>query len=83
MVSANDCNTIDYDVALFFLLGQAMLDASIAAWDAKRAYDSVRPISAIRYYFQGQTITAWLGEGQGAGSVAGEAWRPYQRTTSA
>ena len=82
IVSATDRNSIDADVKLFFALGQAMLDASIAAWDAKRAYDSVRPISAIRYYFRGQTIRSWQGEGQGAGWIQGETWRPYQRSTN-
>ena len=82
IVSAIDGNSIDDDVKLFFALGQAMLDASIAAWDAKRAYDSARPITAIRYYFRGQTILSWLGEGQGAGWIQGENWRPYQRITN-
>jgi hypothetical protein len=32
---------------LDFPLSNAVFDAGIAAWDAKIAYDSVRPISAI------------------------------------
>lgn len=82
IVSLTDRNSLDADVKLFFALAQAMLDASIAVWDAKRAYDSARPISAIRYFYRGQTIQSWLGEGKGAGWIRGEAWRPYQRTTS-
>jgi hypothetical protein len=35
-------------VKLFFTLTNALLDASIAAWDAKRRYDSVRPVTVIR-----------------------------------
>ncbi|HUH83879.1 MAG TPA: vanadium-dependent haloperoxidase [Stellaceae bacterium] len=38
----------DDDVKLFFVVSNALLDASIAAWDAKYAYDYVRPITAIR-----------------------------------
>ena len=34
---------------MFFELGNALLDASIAVWDAKRFDDYVRPISAVRF----------------------------------
>ncbi len=57
---ASDVNDLrlDDDVKLFFLVGSTMLDASIAAWDAKYAYDYVRPITAI--HALGDTaIRAW------------------------
>jgi hypothetical protein len=38
-----------WDVRLYFTLNGAMHDAAIAAWGAKRVYESVRPISMIRY----------------------------------
>jgi hypothetical protein len=38
----------DDDVKLFFVVSNALLDASIAAWDAKYVYDYVRPITVIR-----------------------------------
>ncbi|HYJ38795.1 MAG TPA: hypothetical protein VEV87_09270 [Chitinophagaceae bacterium] len=37
----------DY-IKLFFALANALLDSSIACWDAKRRYESARPISVIR-----------------------------------
>ena len=37
------------DVRLYFTLNGALHDAAIAAWGAKRAYQSPRPISMIRY----------------------------------
>ena len=44
------------DVALEVALNGALHDAAIAAWGAKRAYQSPRPISMIRYLaFQGQS----------------------------
>ncbi len=44
------------DVALDVALNGALNDAAIAAWGAKRAYQSPRPISMIRYLaFQGQS----------------------------
>ena len=81
-VSAQDGNGLNRDVKLFFAIAQAALDASIAAWDAKRVYDSVRPISAIRYHYSGQMIRSWAGPGLGTAWIRGEDWRPYQRPTS-
>lgn len=38
-----------YDVLAYLALGGALHDSAIAAWSTKRAYDSSRPITAIRY----------------------------------
>ena len=78
-VSRQDSNTLDEDVKLFFGVGQAVLDASIAAWDAKRTYDSARPITAIRYFLRGQAIRSWGGAGRGTQQILGEQWVPFQR----
>jgi len=40
---------LEWDVKLYFVLNGAVHDAAISAWDAKRKYDYVRPISDIRY----------------------------------
>jgi len=40
---------LEWDVKAYFALGGAMHDAAISAWGIKGYYDSVRPISAIRY----------------------------------
>ncbi len=41
---------------LYFVLNGALNDAAVATWGAKRAYQSPRPISMIRYLaFQGQS----------------------------
>ncbi len=77
-VSQRDSNSMDQDAKLFFALTNAQLDASIAAWDAKRHYDYVRPVTAVRVLFNGQQIPAWAGPGLGTQLVAGESWRPYQ-----
>jgi hypothetical protein len=73
--------SLDTNVKLFFTLGNAMLDSSIAAWKEKYIYDFVRPITAIRWYYAGQTITSWLPgkpPGQEFGLVPAEQWLPYQ-----
>ncbi|MEO8190863.1 MAG: vanadium-dependent haloperoxidase, partial [Acidobacteriota bacterium] len=63
---------------MFFALGNALLDASISGWDAKRAYDYVRPYTAIHFLYRGQTVQGWGGPGVGTISMPGETWRPYQ-----
>ena len=46
-VIQRDHYQLDDEVKLFFALDNAMLDSSIAAWDAKRYWDSERPVTAI------------------------------------
>jgi hypothetical protein len=77
-VSARDHHSVDDDVKMFFALTNALLDASIASWDAKRAYDSVRPITAIHFLFARQEVRAWGGRFKGMQTVRGEEWTPYQ-----
>ncbi len=74
----NSNKGIDQDVKMFFAMTNAVFEAGIAAWDDKRAYDSVRPITAIRYLFNDQTIRAWGGPYQGTQNINGGAWQPYQ-----
>src|SRR4051794_4981627 len=40
---------LEWDVKLYFALNGSVHDAAIAAWGLKGRYDSVRPISMIRY----------------------------------
>ncbi|QOJ13630.1 MAG: vanadium-dependent haloperoxidase [Planctomycetia bacterium] len=76
-----DRHSLDDDVKLFFALAGAQLDASIATWDAKRHYDSSRPISVIRHKYFGQKIRAWAGPNRGTREIDGEDWLPYQAAT--
>jgi uncharacterized protein DUF6851/vanadium-dependent haloperoxidase-like protein len=78
-VSARDGHGLEEDVRLFFALTGALLDAGIAAWDAKRVYDSVRPVSAIRHLFAGQEVLAWGGPGQGTQRIKGQDWAALRR----
>jgi hypothetical protein len=80
-VSARDKNNLDEDVRLFFALTNAIFDAGIVAWDAKREFDSVRPITAIPYLFRGQQIRCWGGPGKGTVTMDGAGWIPYQAAT--
>jgi hypothetical protein len=77
-VTHRDHHTLDDDVKLFFALNAALFDASIAAWEAKRAYDFVRPISAIQALYRGQTVVAWAGPNKGTQRIPALDWQPYQ-----
>jgi hypothetical protein len=81
-VSRRDRHDLDTDVKMFFVLGNALLDASIAVWDCKLAYDYPRPISAVRFLYAGQTIEAWAGPFQGTRTIPGEQFRSYIATPS-
>jgi hypothetical protein len=80
-VSRRDHHSLDDDVMMFFALNNALFDAGISAWDNKITYDSVRPITAIRFLYQGQKVLAWGGPGQGTQLIDGEDWFPYQKAT--
>jgi hypothetical protein len=71
-------HSLDDDVKLFFTLGNALMDASIAAWAWKYKYDYARPITGIREHYRGRQVTSWPGPYQGYGLVQGERWIPYQ-----
>lgn len=77
-ISMRDQHTLAEDVKLYFALNGALFDASIACWDSKRAYDFVRPVTAIRYKYRGQMVQAWAGPNQGTQWIPGETWQPYQ-----
>jgi hypothetical protein len=80
-ISQRDEHGLDDDIRLFFALTNAFSDALIAVWDAKRAYDSVRPVTAIRYLFAGAPVMAWGGPFQGTRTIDGGMWRPYLLAT--
>ena len=80
-VSRRDAHGLNADVKMFFALNNALLDAAICAWDNKVAYDSARPITAIRYLYRHQQVLAWGGPGKGTQLIDGEDWLPYQRST--
>jgi hypothetical protein len=64
---------------MFFALGNAEMDAGIAAWAQKFKYDFVRPVTAIREQYKDQKIKSWLGPGKGFGTVDAQNWMPYQQ----
>ena len=80
-VSARDHHDVAADVKMFFALTNAILDGGIVAWDAKRASDSVRPVTAIPFLFHGQQIRSWGGPYAGTRIIDGGNWVPYQANT--
>lgn len=80
-VSRRDRNDLDADIKLFFVVGNVVMDAFIACWEAKRHYDTGRPYHWVRKQYAGQEIDAWLGPGKGFGRIRGEQWLPYSPDT--
>jgi hypothetical protein len=80
-VSARDEHDLDDDVKMFFAMTNAIFDGGIVAWDAKRAFNSVRPVTAIPFLFHGQQIQAWGGPFKGTITMDGRNWIPYQPST--
>lgn len=68
-------------VPLFFALTNALLDASIAAWDAKIHYDYCRPDSAIHEAYDDECIDSWGGPCRDTVQMEGEGWCPYLGST--
>jgi hypothetical protein len=77
-ISRKRGHSVDDDVKLFFTLGNALMDAGIAAWAWKLKYDFVRPITGIRELYRGRQVVSWLGPYKGYGLVDGGSWMPYQ-----
>jgi hypothetical protein len=67
-------------IEIDFITHAATWDAGIACWKEKARHDAVRPFSAIRKLYAGQTINAWGGPGQGTVSMKGEHWESYLGT---
>jgi hypothetical protein len=76
-VSRRDRNDLDRDIKLFFSVGNVVMDAFIACWEAKRFYDPNRPYWWARFQYTGQQIEGWGGPGKGTVQLAAEEWRPY------
>jgi PAP2 superfamily len=81
MVSRRDRHTLDQDVKLFFTIGNIAMDAFIAAWEAKRYYDSSRPWTLVRHYYAGKKVEGWGGPGKGVVELPAEEWHPYSPLT--
>lgn len=69
-------DTIEF-VQLGFLLHMAQWDAGIVAWQEKLRYDAVRPITAIRYLYGDELVTAWGGPGRGTVELPASQWVSY------
>jgi PAP2 superfamily len=76
-LSRKQARSIDQDVKLNFALGNALLDAGITSWNAKRRHDFIRPVTAVRTTHAGKTIKAWAGPFQGTKVIPAEQFRSY------
>ena len=77
-ISRKKGHSLDTDAKMFLLVGNAMMDAGIAAWYQKYKYDSARNVTLIRHFYKDQLINSWRGPGLGFEDVPGQFWKPYQ-----
>ncbi|MBL1087406.1 hypothetical protein JK359_36575 [Streptomyces actinomycinicus] len=78
--AAGLAHELDLDgwVQLLFTSSVAQLDALIAAWHHKHAYDAVRPFSAISHVYGSKQVTAWGGPGNGTvQDLPADQWTGY------
>lgn len=80
-VSRRDGHDLDEDVKLFFAVANVAFDAFIAAWDAKRVYDTSRPWTLVRHYYGDAEIVGYKGACKGAGTIKASEWHPYSPPT--
>jgi hypothetical protein len=79
-VSRRNGHTLDQDAKVHFAVSNALLDAGIASWNAKRAHEFVRPVTAVRTLKAGTTIKAWAGPHQGTRTIPAEQFVSYIAT---
>lgn len=72
-----ECADVRVAIAYFFAVSNALMDAGIAAWDCKRFYDYVRPITLIQRLRDYEKFQAWGGPGRGVIEIEGEGFQPY------
>ncbi|HNA28213.1 MAG TPA: vanadium-dependent haloperoxidase [Nitrospira sp.] len=76
-VATRNCFRNSNVIKMFFAVSNALLDASIAAWDCKAHYDYCRPDSVIRHVKDDEQFEAWGGPCRGTVEMEGEGWCPY------
>lgn len=76
-VHFRDNYNLKNDVKLFFALNAALHDAAVCVWYVKLHYNSIRPISAIRFLYKNQVVRAWGGPCQGTQEILGQNFQSY------
>jgi hypothetical protein len=66
---------------MYFLVQATAMDAFIACWDTKMAYDFARPYALVHHYLADKEILAWAGPEKGKVKMKGKEWRPYSPDT--
>jgi hypothetical protein len=68
---------VQYD----FLTNMAAFDGGIATWNQKFTWDTVRPVTAIRYLYGNRPVTGWAGPGRGiVNDLPASEWQSYVST---
>ena len=71
--------TYDNFITVSFATALAAWDAALLGFKSKIFWNSVRPVTAIRYLYDSKFITTWV-KNQGAVSIPGRDFKPYINT---
>lgn len=82
-ISRTRGHSLDQDITMFFILGNALHDTAISKIEAKMHFLTARPETLIRALFADEKILAWGGRGRGAEIIDGTDFRPYRPTAAA
>jgi hypothetical protein len=75
--------SLDDFVHYDFLTNVAAFDGGITTWRDKYLYDTVRPVTAIRYLHRGRMVAGWAGPGRGiVDDLPASEWRSYLNTAN-
>ncbi len=76
-VSIRDSHDLDEDIKLFFILNNYSLDSQIAGYYNKVHFNSERPITAIRFLYNGKHVRSWGGPFKGTERIKGQNYKSY------
>ena len=72
-----ELSVLDYVISDYFA-NMAVFDAGIVVWQEKEKYDAVRPFSAIRHLYKGQSVPTYSRSDQDTVQyIPGELWTSY------
>ena len=68
-------------IILNLMVNLIRFDATIVTWNNKLMYNSVRPVTAIKFLYKNIALTAWGGPGIGTVTdITGKEWKSYLHT---
>jgi hypothetical protein len=81
MMAQRNNQTDEKNIIMYFILSCGILDSIISCWYYKNLYNTPRPISLIRHYYNNIKINSWSPLNK-SDNLTGNQWFPYQSLTT-